>query len=108
MISLLRTNSQNNDFLQLVDILDSILEGEDGDDYDYFRQFNSLEKIQHVVVAYQNKVAVGCGAFRHFTDDTCEIKRVVTHPDFRYIIIYFIYFFFIFFISFGFIFIFFN
>ncbi|WP_202703419.1 GNAT family N-acetyltransferase [Flavobacterium sp. UGB4466] len=83
MISLKRTNSDDTDFKNLVVLLDQDLKIRDGEDHDFYNQFNKTDLIKHVVVFYENDIAVGCGAFREKEKDTVEIKRMFVHPDFR-------------------------
>jgi GNAT superfamily N-acetyltransferase len=76
MLTLLRTNSQNPDFKTLVKLLDKGLKITDGDDHDFYNQFNKIDKVKHVVIAYDNEVAVGCGAIKKFDEKTAEVKRM--------------------------------
>jgi GNAT superfamily N-acetyltransferase len=76
MLQLVRTNSHNEDFRRLVPILDMELAERDGEDAAYYAQYNKVDKIPHVVVAYLDGEAVGCGAFKKFDDDTAEVKRM--------------------------------
>jgi GNAT superfamily N-acetyltransferase len=83
MITLKRTTSDNIDFTNLVYLLDQDLKIRDGEDHDFYNQFNKTDKIKHVVVYYEDGVAAGCGAFRRYDDQTVEIKRMFVHPDHR-------------------------
>lgn len=83
MNNLKRTNSDDTDFKNLVVLLDQDLKIRDGEDHDFYNQFNKTDLIKHVVVFYENDRAVGCGAFREKQKDTVEIKRMFVHPDFR-------------------------
>ncbi|WP_369996261.1 GNAT family N-acetyltransferase [Winogradskyella sp.] len=83
MIKLVRTDSTNVDFIGLVKQLDAYLKITDGDEHDFYNQFNGLENINHVIVAYDNELAVGCGAFKPYTDSKAEIKRMYTKPEMR-------------------------
>ena len=83
MIKLIRTNSENSDFVYLVKQLDAYLKITDGDEHDFYNQFNSIDVIKHTVVAYINNKPVGCGAFKAFEEDAVEIKRMFTTPDAR-------------------------
>ena len=56
----IRTNSENKDFVNLVKQLDAYLKITDGDEHDFYNQFNNIDVLQHVVVLYENDVAVGC------------------------------------------------
>lgn len=83
MINLIRTNSDNADFTQLVVLLDRDLAIRDGDDHAFYAQFNKTTHIQHVVVAYEKEEAVGCGAFKNYETGTVEIKRMFVQPQHR-------------------------
>jgi len=83
MITLKRTNSEDTDFIKLVVLLDQDLAIRDGEDHAFYNQFNKTDAIKHVIVFYENDIAVGCGAFREKKEDTVEIKRMYVHPDHR-------------------------
>lgn len=82
-IILVRTNSENNDFVELIKLLDIYLEERDGDDHPFYAQYNLLDDIKYVIVAYYNGRAAGCGAIKQFDNNTMEIKRMFTLPEFR-------------------------
>lgn len=82
-MKLLRTNSKNNDFIDLVKLLDADLKVTDGEDHSFYDQFNKLDKIKHVIVAYDNGKPIGCGAIKEFDKSTMEIKRMYTSPENR-------------------------
>lgn len=83
MIKLIRTDSYNRDFIELVKYLDADLAEKNGGDHSFYAQFNKIDKIKHVVVAYENDKAVGCGAMKEYSPDTMEIKRMYTSPEKR-------------------------
>jgi putative acetyltransferase len=83
MIKLIRTNSENKDFIELVKCLDSDLAVRDGEDHPYYAQFNKIDKIKHVVVAYENESPIACGAIKEYTPKIMEIKRMYTSPEYR-------------------------
>ena len=83
MINLVRTNSDNSDFRELVGLLDQDLQIRDGDEHSFYAQFNKVDKIRHVVVAYENEKAVGCGAFKKYSEGAAEIKRMFVRPENR-------------------------
>lgn len=83
MTSLVRTNSDDSDFRELVILLDEDLQIRDGAEHSFYAQFNKIDKIRHVVVAYEKEKAVGCGAFREYAADTAEIKRMFVRPENR-------------------------
>lgn len=74
----LRTNSENTDFLKLVNELDADLAVRDGSERVFYNQFNRLDVISHVIVAYEDAIPAGCGAIKHFSADTMEVKRMFT------------------------------
>lgn len=82
-LTLIRTNSDNADFRTLVALLDKDLAVRDGDDHSFYAQFNKIDAIKEVVVAYQNDIPVGCGAIKPFADQSVEVKRMFVHPDYR-------------------------
>jgi GNAT superfamily N-acetyltransferase len=76
MLSLTRTDSANPDFRSLVALLDHDLAVRDGADHGFYAQFNKVDAIRHVVVAYQDGEAVGCGAFKEYSPTEVEVKRM--------------------------------
>ncbi len=83
MIRIIRTDSNNQDFIKLVKDLDADLAKRDGEDHPFYAQFNKIDKIKYVVVAYENGKAVGCGAIKEYRPNTMEIKRMYTSPESR-------------------------
>jgi len=76
MIKCIRTDSGNEDFRKLVEELDADLRIRDGEDHAFFAQFNKLDAIKQVVVAYDNETPVGCGAIKVYALYTMEVKRM--------------------------------
>ncbi|HXH69199.1 MAG TPA: GNAT family N-acetyltransferase [Pyrinomonadaceae bacterium] len=83
MLNLVRTNSDNSDFRELVALLDADLQIRDGAEHSFYAQFNKIDKIREVIVAYENEKAVGCGAFKEYSAGAAEIKRMFVHPEKR-------------------------
>jgi GNAT superfamily N-acetyltransferase len=83
MIEILRTDSSNTDFINLVKFLDIDLAIRDGDDHAFYAQFNKVDAIKYVVLAVENGQAVGCGAIKEYDFDTMEVKRMYTSPQSR-------------------------
>lgn len=83
MIQLARTDSSNPDFQKLIGLLDAGLRITDGDDFAFFAQYNKVDTIKEVVVAYTENIAVGCGAFKPYDAHTAEIKRMFVRPEYR-------------------------
>ena len=83
MITLLRTNSSENDFIDLVKHLDEDLKITDGDDHEFYDQFNQIQDLQYCILAYKDDFAVGCGAVKTFDNHTMEVKRMFVLKDYR-------------------------
>ena len=82
-LKIIRTNSENPDFINLVKKLDAYLKITDGDEHDYYNQFNNIDVLQHVIVIYNENVPVGCGAIKKFDNVAMEIKRMYVSEGFR-------------------------
>jgi GNAT superfamily N-acetyltransferase len=83
MVTTKRTDSGDKDFRELVRQLDIDLAIRDGADHSFFAQFNKIDMIKHVVVAYDATEPVGCGAVKPFSEDTMEVKRMYVPPNRR-------------------------
>ena len=83
MLNIIRTDSDNSDFIALTRLLDDELHGEYGAQMAFYGQFNKIDKIKHVLVAYINDAPVGCGAIKRYEDDTAEVKRMFVKTSFR-------------------------
>ena len=82
-IQLVRTNSEHPDFIELVSSLDVDLAVRDGNDHSFYAQYNKIDLIKHVVVAYDNSVPVGCGAIKGYEPRVMEVKRMFTMTNQR-------------------------
>ena len=83
VVNLIRTDSDNEDFRELVALLDAELAVRDGDEHAFYAQYNKIDKIRNVVVVYENKNAVGCGAFKEYSRRVAEIKRMYVREKMR-------------------------
>lgn len=83
MIHCVRTNSADAEFVKLVTYLDADLKRRDGEDHSFYAQFNKIDAINHIIVAYENGIAVGCGAIKEYAADTMEVKRMFVLPEKR-------------------------
>ena len=83
MIKIIRTDSGNKDFIGLVKYLDAYLAEKDGEDHSFYDQFNKINIIKYVVVAYESEKSIGCGAIKEFAPGTMEVKRMYTSPEAR-------------------------
>lgn len=84
MINTTRTDSENADFILLVQQLDAYLAESNGEEkHGFYDQFNKIDTIRHVIVAYDDEVPVGCGAIKEFDKTTTEVKRMFVLPEHR-------------------------
>lgn len=83
MYKLIRTNSQNKDFIDLVKLLDEDLARRDGEDHSFYAQYNELDNINHALVLYKNNLPLSIGAIKEFDAESMEVKRMYTLSDFR-------------------------
>ncbi len=83
MVRLIRTDSDNKDFIQLVGLLDAELAVLDGDEHTFYAQLNKTDKIKHVIIAYENDKPISCGAIREYSPTIMEVKRMYTIPGNR-------------------------
>lgn len=82
-IQLIRTNSDNVDFQQLILRLDKFLTERDKEGHAHCIEYNQLDKIRHVVVAYSDEIPVGCGAIKEYKPEISEIKRMFVDDSAR-------------------------
>lgn len=76
MIKIKRTNSDDEDFQNLVIDLDADLKFRDGEEHNFYAEFNKIDRLKNVVVAYEDDMPVGCGAIKKYSEDAMEIKRM--------------------------------
>lgn len=83
MIKLIRCNSVNKDFRDLVILLDEDLNSRYGILQTQYEKFNKIESIDTVVVAYLDEVPIGCGCFKKFDRNSVDIKRMFVKKENR-------------------------
>ena len=83
MIIIKRTDSKDRDFHSLVERLNKDLFERYDELQTFYNQFNKIENIHNVVVAYIDSIPVGCGCFKRFDDSSVEIKRMYAAEEQR-------------------------
>lgn len=83
MLTLLRTDSTHSDFHRLIIPLDKELQELYGAEQAFFDQFNKVAQIRHVIIAYNNAQAAGCGAIKEYAAGVMEVKRMFVDRAFR-------------------------
>lgn len=83
MTTVIRTDSDNPDFISLVKQLDADLAERDGADHAFYSQYNKIHKIRHAVVITENGKPVACGAMKEYSSIAMEVKRMFTARETR-------------------------
>ena len=80
-MQLLKTTNTDTRFVALCSELDADLSKQNGQQLQsVYSQYNTLEKIQNVVLALQDETPVACAALKEYAPGTAEVKRVFTKP----------------------------
>ncbi|WP_321517612.1 GNAT family N-acetyltransferase [uncultured Bacteroides sp.] len=82
-INIQRCSSENKDFRELIRLLDTELDTRYGTLQKEYNQYNQIEYLETVVVAYDEEKSVGCGCFKKLDDQSVEMKRVFVQSDYR-------------------------
>ncbi|MDO5293443.1 MAG: GNAT family N-acetyltransferase [bacterium] len=79
------TDGDNEDFSYLCSRLDENLDELVGTKFQrkQYEQFNTREAIHDVILIYDGNRPIGCGSFKHYDQETMEIKRVFVEKEFR-------------------------
>lgn len=83
MINLIRTDSSNAAFSRLVKELDAYLAITDGEEHGFYNQFNNIDILKHVILAFENDEPIACGAIKAYDTEAMEIKRMYVAPACR-------------------------
>ena len=76
MLSVIRTDTTNEDFKKLVSLLDAELKELDGEDHSFYAPMNKISLLKYAVVVYEGDETVGCGALKEYEPGTMEVKRM--------------------------------
>ncbi len=82
-IQIIRTNATHDAFREMVSLLDKELAITDGDEHDYYHQYNQIDSIRFAVVAYLQQEPIGIGAIKPMADGVMEVKRMYVMPQQR-------------------------
>lgn len=83
-IELLKTNSKNTDFIELIKLLDEDLGARYGESQKQYDKYNKVDYINEVIIIYKDKIPVACGAFKKYNNDSAEIKRIFVRKENRH------------------------
>lgn len=83
MLKLFRTTSAHADFKTLVSQLDNYLTVIDGDEHDFYHQFNGIDLLKNCIVIHDKNTAIACGAIKKMDATSYEVKRMYVVPEAR-------------------------
>lgn len=88
MFTTTRTSSSHFNFEKLVNALDAELAIYNGEDNEYYSQFNTIDSLKHAIVINQESLPIACGAFKpiileNSSHKSVEIKRMYVLPEYR-------------------------
>ena len=85
MLEYVRTDGKNKDFIENCRQLDADLEQRVGKEIQRskYEKYNQLDKINEVIVVYENGVLAGAGSIRKYDEESVELKRIYVGPSFR-------------------------
>ena len=79
------TDGYSKDFIELChgldDFLNELVGGEEN--RSEYIQYNKLDDIHDVVIAYDNDIPAGCASFKKYDDENAEVKRVFVKKEYR-------------------------
>lgn len=75
-LHIVRTDSRNCDFIQLIELLDKDLDERYGELQKQYDNYNKVDSITETVIIYKDGIAVACGAYKAHNTDTIELKRI--------------------------------
>ena len=82
-LNIIRTGAENKDLASLIAELNEYLRGKDGEFHEFYPQHNTLKDILEIFIVYNGDIAIGCGAFKAFDQQTAEIKRMFVSEEYR-------------------------
>lgn len=80
-----KTDGTNKDFVSMCAKLDQYLDELVGGNKQrsQYEQYNTVDKIQDVIVIYKDGIPIGSGAYRYYDDETAELKRIYVDKPYR-------------------------
>lgn len=81
---ILKTDSRNEDFRRLAELLDESLYELYGEGINIYSKQNSVDyNLKDILIIYINDKPVACGAFKEYDEGTIELKRVFVKKENR-------------------------
>lgn len=82
-LKIVKTDSKNTDFMELINLLDDDLNERYGELQKQYGQYNKVDYINDVVIIYNDEEPAACGAFKKYSKDTIELKRIFVRKENR-------------------------
>lgn len=84
-VTYLKTDGTNPHFINLVKKLDQYLDDLVGGNVmrSHYNQYNLLDKIHDVIIAYCDNKPVGCCSYKKYDSEHSELKRLFVDKDYR-------------------------
>jgi GNAT superfamily N-acetyltransferase len=82
-LEIIKTNSQNTDFIKLTKLLDNELNERYGELQKQYEKYNKVDQMNDVIIISKNKVSVACGALKEHGSNTVELKRIFVKKEYR-------------------------
>lgn len=85
MLEFQYTDGSNRDFNVLCHELDEFLNELAGGEVhrSEYIQYNQLDDIHDVIVAYDGDIPVGCASYKEYDKESAEVKRVFVRKEYR-------------------------
>lgn len=80
---IIKTDSKNTDFLELIKLLDEGLVERYGELQKQYDKHNKVDFIKDVIILYKDGQPAACGAYKEFDSCSAEIKRIFVKPEYR-------------------------
>ncbi len=78
-----RATTENDDFIQLIDKLDTELWNELNEDMNTYDQYNKVPDIKTAIIIYDDSTPIAIGCYKEYNNDTVEIKRMFVDKAYR-------------------------
>lgn len=82
-LKIVKTDSKNTDFMELINLLDDDLNERYGELQKQYGQYNKVDYINDVVIIYKDEEPAACGAFKKYSKDIIELKRIFVRKENR-------------------------
>lgn len=82
-MDIIEVSSEYKDFKYLASLFDEDLLKNNKSEIDKYSVYSSIEKMDRIVVGYQDGEPVACGAYKEYNNKSTELKRMFVLKDCR-------------------------